>query len=781
MANNNQSFDDATNSGTPTAPAYSASEVNVQYAGSPDSNNQKVSKTGQTVNFKETALRRWNPLSKLSSYTYCLTLYMVTPECSNFFAENGKMPPNNNVSSGRYFIVARSGGMNSDRDPRALTMDSEGKLGPGVPGLDFMIDDLSFDVYMLGADGQRTPTTATTFSFKVVEPLGFTFLTKLSKASNQINKLSNLIGDGPETSKPNLYQQHYMLGIKFYGYDASGNVIESDKFEGSDDKVTGDKFAIFERIFPIIGSKVSFAINGRAATYTWEAVLTNHQTAFGSKRGLMQGVLSAEGATVGEVIGGIDGEEKKSILQQLNNFQQTAKINKNISIPTVYKVDWGNFTELKNSSVVTTQDRDLKSTGGSGAESVEESNVATSQQNQTVKTTREFKNFTAGTAIVAALDQVIVTSSYITDKLIKENKARVEAESENNNITGKLQWYAINPVVKVIKRDLEINDWAYEVTYQMLPYEIPYIKSQYVGVKSKYYGPVKRYDFTYTGQNTEIITFELDYNNSYYTVTTPNTTVDRSAANKRGGKVTPVALGPSNSAPTSGNVNNANVVSQNVRANLYSIADQAIASFKVMGDPDLIMDSVGYKVLPSSTFGKFYSGVNQTISPYGGQLFIEVVFGVAEDYKESTGLLDLDPNEIIAFYPLDQQRAQGSNGIIYKIIKVSNSFSRGKFEQVLECHFVPTPELIFSDDPDGSYERAENARFARQGTGARQSGVNQPEENTTDQTGSQSEPTVNGDPLNTNSESTPTNTGSTTNDDNYIDHTEYYLQEESGR
>lgn len=782
----NQSQDDGSNEGTNSAPGNSANPTNVQSPGEPTSNGQKTSKTGTTTNPLTTALRRWNPLSKFSSYTYCLSLYIVTPECMNYFAENGTLPPNNDINTGRWFIVAKSGGMNSDKDPRALTLDEDGALGPGKPGLDYMMEDLNFEMSMLGADGQKTATTATTFTFKIVEPIGFTFLTKLSKASNQVNKLTNLLGVTEETKRPNLYQQHYMIGIKFYGYGPNGELIESSKLGENTNSVLGDPYAIYERIFPIIGTKVSFKIDGRATTYNFEATLNSHQTAYGSKRGIMLSSVNVEGSTVGEIIGGLEKDNKNSLFYKLNNVQETSKTNKNINVPNIYKIDWGDFKELQNSPVITSQDADLKSSGGSSADSTRESNPDTSRQSNVVKTNSKFTQFSPNTAITSALDQIIVKSSYIADKLTKENKSRIEAETENNSPTGLINWYIINPITKVIKRDDITNDWAYEITYQIRPYQIPYIKSQYIPARTKYYGPIKQYDFSLTGQNTEVISFEMEYNNSFYVVQTPNTTPDNSAKNQGAGKVTPVQPGHSASAPTSGSTNNANVIVENVRANLYSIADQASATIKIIGDPDLIMDSIGYKISNLEGFSKFYSNVNQSISPYGGQLFIEIIFNVAEDYKENTGLLDLDPNQIIAFYPVQQQQMQGSKGIIYKINKVVNSFNRGKFEQTLDLYMVPPQELVFDNSNDSSAERAESSKFARQSRpnttteGARESNINKESQTKTPTTqGASTTGTASSAPLNKNSAGTPTQTGSTQQDDAYIPVRS--PEEESGR
>lgn len=684
----NQSLDDAEQNKN-SAPAdfnHPATSVGPNQTGT---SGQKQTKTSSINNPIATRLRLKNPLSNFSSYTYNLTFYIVTPECANFFAVNGKLPPNG------WYIIARSGGMDSMKDPRALTMDPGGALGPGIPGLDFYIDDLTFDIYMLGADGQKTATAATQFNFKVTEPLGYTFLTKLAKASKQINKITSLLGV-PESKHPNLYQQNYMMSVKFYGYDSEGNIIESSKVPDNTSVVMGDKFAVFERVFPLIISKCTFKLDGRSTVYNFEAYINNMQSAFGAKRGKIPTASTIEGTTVKEII-------DEGLIPQLNEFQQKAKENKNIEVPIVYEVDWSLAPEIAKSPMVTNEEIDKTSVAGSTATGVAESNVGESQKSNVYNKPKKIVQFAPGTMIVHAIDQIIVKSAYVVERLFKENNPKVEVETQPNP-SGVLEWYSVNPVCEVIKRDAITNDWAYKITYQIIPYKIPYIRSQYVAGKSKYYGPVKEYQFLLTGLNTEVINFEMDYNNSFYVVVTNTTTVDDAAKSANQGLVTPAQLGSVNSAATSGSINNKDSIAENVRANLYSVADQAQATIKILGDPDFLMDQIGSKVVIIPEQSRFYSK-NLSINPYGGQVFVEIIFDIAEDYKEDTGLLDVDPNQTIAFYPLEQQNVVGSKGLIYKIKKVKSTFSRGKFEQVLEMIMVPSVELIMGDGNPGDAGR----------------------------------------------------------------------------
>lgn len=689
--------DDSPNSGTNNAPSINGLDLDVPTTGSDGGNGQKPTVATPGSNPDGTTLRRWNPLSKFSSYTYRLTLYMLSPEANNYFADVGNLPPTQ--ADGLYVIVAQSAGINNESEPRGLTNDPEGVPGPGKEGLDFYIEDLAFKTFLLGADGQKTATTSTEFSFKIIEPLGYTFLTKLRRASQYITDNSPLLQNGDVAAKPNLYQQHYMIGIKFYGYDVNGNMLQSSMVQDST-KALNDSFALYERLFAVTANKVTFSMSGRATTYNWECTPSALQAAFGSKNGEITNNLSLQGSTVESIIGASDIKNEKSLMSQLNAVQTDKTNNANQKISTVYNVRWvknefWDANDLRLSRMIT-DEPDPATAPMSQATSTQKANVKEASKAVTIDNKSKTINIAGGMSIVSAIDQIIVKSQYISDTLSKEINSKIQAETKDNN-KSYLRWYAVKPIVKCLGRDFQKKDWSYEITYEIVPYEVPYIKSPYVSSRSKYYGPVKIYEYFFTGQNTEVINFEIQYNNLFYTKAPATTTKDASGAttakNQAISSATPtIKTTTVDSDPTAGKRNSGGAIAESVRASLYSIGDQSMASIKIVGDPDLIMDSIGSKTPESGTFSKFY-GKNNSINPYGGQIFIEIVFKMAEDYR-SDGLLDVDPNQTIAFYPIEDQKRIGNKGLIYKIREVNSTFSRGKFEQGLELYAVPMTELL---------------------------------------------------------------------------------------
>ena len=183
-----------------------ASNLNVQAQGSnqtatPSStdgsttSNAGTTTAGKSDNnsLKSTALRnksptiRRNPLGYLSSYTYQLTLYMITPDALNAFRAGGRRNINNLViknsngqTTGGAFIVLQSGGINNTSTTRAPEFDT-----------DFFIDNLQI-THLVSPNENMAPTVSTKLSFNIIEPYGFSFLSKLRIAAGAVAKASKV-------------------------------------------------------------------------------------------------------------------------------------------------------------------------------------------------------------------------------------------------------------------------------------------------------------------------------------------------------------------------------------------------------------------------------------------------------------------------------------------------------------------------------------------------------------------------------------------------------------
>lgn len=634
--------------------------------------------------------RKTNPLSNYSSSTYSITLYMITSEYYNNYSTSnppGKLP---NMSD-QIYVVAQSGGVDNSFDNRLLT--KSGQLGKGQPGLDYYIEDFNLTTLLPGA---QKASMASEIKFKIIEPNGFTFMQKLKVASAIIDKKSTAVKSS--TAHPTPIQQNFMLGIRFYGYDKYGNIVKSG---GPPNSVVqnSDSTSVSERFLPIKISSIKFKLNAESTIYSCEAFQLAEQVAYSKINGVIKTNAEINGSTVGEVLGGSANASptSKSLQQFMNKFNFDQKTNGGVTDPTTYKIEFiGGASKIAAASLIDNDESQAKTASISTVSTTDKGTVAKSFKATSYNPNTKSVSIPAGTPLLQAIDNIIIKSSFITEATSKVNTSSPETKSVKNAGTKALQWYSINPLVKVKGRDPKTNDWIYEITYQIGLYDISYIRNNYVNGVSPYPGPFKLYNYLLTGLNSEVLEYEMNYDNLYYI---PVSASAKGAVAGQSGKNYEVPKGTqnsSNSDPQSGKPNKGSEINDNIRASLYSPSDQAQAKIKIIGDPDWIMTTVGtdQKVSQSaSTSAKSYYGSDFTINPLAGQTYLQIIFNVAEDYLNN-GLMDV--SDKIQFYNSDAIEKNGLKGLIYKVWQVESSFSKGQFTQTLECIIVPASQLAAS-------------------------------------------------------------------------------------
>lgn len=628
---------------------------------------------------------RPNPLSQFSSVNYVLTLYMLTPEAMNYFSKFGMLPSNS--GSEKFITIASTGGIDNKSELRGLTFDTE--IKEGNTGLDLYIDNLVIETFLLAQDRQRTASVSTIFTFDVIEPLGFTFLTKLSKASTKLNEMSTISSSEGSDGSPNLYQQHYLIGVKFRGYDHTGAMVSVSAAKDTSNS-SGDTYGLYERLFPIIISKVNFKLTGRQTTYSFEAAMLHLQASYGIKRGLINAQTTFSGKTVGDIIGDMNSTSD-TLIGSLNKAQEDLLKQESIGKKQVYDIEWVttdivDSSPIKTSELLIDSEYNDKLSKTSDATKTKESTVKVSvAADDSINKTSKVIEVAAGTSIVSVIDQIISRSKYISDKLTMSTTDKLE--NDNLNSPGsKFSWFSINPMISIMDRDKKTQDWVYKITYQIVPYSVSYLRNSYVKEKSKYTGPVKRYSYLFTGENSEIINFEMEYNNLFYVIQVPGSKKGGSTGESKS-RVPKSTSGGSFDHSANSKQNRGGAILENVRASLYNPADQSIITMKILGDPDFLMDSLGTSI--SEHEGNELFSKNGTIKPYSGQVYAEIDFKVAEDYDMSTGLMDVTSNSV-KFYEKD---IPGVQGMVYRINSVKSYFNRGRFEQDIEMFMVDPDEL----------------------------------------------------------------------------------------
>jgi len=630
--------------------------------------------------------RLQNPLGNFSSYTYQISLYMITPDAYDAFRLSGRKninalsakDANGQATNGGAFLIAQSGGINNKTSQRA----------PGFE-LDYYIDDLKIKTAVNGKSTQSA-SNVTAISFNIYEPYGFSFITKLKRANDLLKKNSKLKN---YDKAMNASKQFFVLGIRFQGYDKNGNIANaSEVFADDTFNTSPDASGVYERFYDIILTSMKFKINGGATTYNISAAIISTSVALGTAKGVADNNVPIVAGTVKEALDG-DGDGITSLLKTINENQQTLKNQGSIEIPNVYKVRFvGDTSLLQTASLVSKADPDKNKLPMGRADNSSEVNEATSV-NAVPDITKRLITIKQGTPIPQAINNLIKQSSYMEDALKVIFVASEEPDPDTNSptvVTKKdvppIKWYNLSTEVKTLGFDTKVGSFAYEITYVIQPYETPAAASPYTK-SSKYYGPHKRYEYWFTGKNSEILSYEQTMDNTYFNVAlTPN----GDPASQGGGANVPTEPNKKQNQDSQGKLDSGMEAQNAYMTSLYDPGAYAKAKVSILGDPDYLAQETPSSI--NQVYNQFYGGDGFTINPNGGQVFVEIDFKEATDYHNSDGLLDI--NSSIYFWNYPASVANKIKGVSYMVTEIEHYFKGGKFTQTLSMNINDFPGVL---------------------------------------------------------------------------------------
>lgn len=283
----------------------------------------------------------------------------------------------------------------------------------------------------------------------------------------------------------------------------------------------------------------------------------------------------------------------------------------------------------------------------------------------------------AGTQIVQFIDQVMRSSTYITgQQKVNFTEDGKQTQNKSAGASGVTAWYKISLSAKQLAYDKKRRDHAYKMTFTISPYAINQMASPYFP-DSNFRGAHKSYNYWFTGLNTQILSYEQEYNQAYYVTLSgnPDALATAPPAGRDQFKQTHMATSEQRGQ---GQANYVNEPADNAASFLYSVSDFSEVKMSIVGDPAWMQQGeAAFGVSPQTfSFKPFNSdgGIN-----YDSQ---EVVFTVSfnrpTDYNFNTGIMNTNsatgaPQEKFAY--------------IAKSCK--NIFSKGKFTQELVGSLLP--------------------------------------------------------------------------------------------
>ena len=565
-------------------------------------------------------------------------------------------------------------------------------------------------------------SNAISFNFDIYEPYSMgLFLQSLQLAAINAG-YANYLSNTP-----------YLLKLDYVGYDDSGKL-----FEG-----------VTPKYFTIRLKRVTFNVTEGGSVYKVEAFPFNHQ-GFSNLNNRIPTDTAITGNTVKELL--VAGE--RSLCAALNESENQLVNDKKKTYPDTYEIQFPEEQDqILNFLNVPATDQAKVDPNAPASRSVGARPAASSDfgnndlgnsdmgfdaasggnyvfrkegdvyDDQTGKVKRDQMIidpklrtfiFTQEQTITSVISQILLSSKYIV-----ENIRNVKIDE-----SGLITWFRVDVQVQLLEFDKLIGDYQKKIIFRVLPYKThisiftnPTTAPPGYDSLEKYIA--KKYQYIYTGQNNDILRFDIQINNMFFVginsraekdnATVSNTDInapvedktyevesnegssgDSALAGNTGGRRTGPDSDRTGTVDSgSGDVTEAKKVAEAFnRALLKSNTDIISIDLEVLGDPYWMVDS---------GFGNYFSPVNPdflgatqdgTMNYEAGDVYVYLSFRTPSDIDERRGIYN---------FP-DQEKEAAFSGI-YRVIRCENEFRDGAFKQKLRCLRMPLQPYDFDSKP----------------------------------------------------------------------------------
>jgi hypothetical protein len=591
---------------------------------------------------------------------------------------------------------------------------------------------------IIGLTAQGKSSNVININFNLIEPYGLTLLNRLLEMA-------------VELQIPNYLANPYVLQIDFFGNDEAGDIVHPIpnitkyipvKLIDMKMKVgaTGTSYACraipynHEAFSQVIASTpANFEITAKTVQDFFqndsdEANLINQAKENAQRKENLNknsqklaNESDAESRRLGlKTAGPQSGEqaliakpyEVKSYNGAYNAYQQYLVDNKSIEHPT--KIKFEIDPEISKSAIVYEKKNSSSNTAMTNTDNSKEVSKAVAANNtgagrnsataSGMDLTKEKFNVNAGTSILDVINLVMRNSTYITDQIKDKDKV----DSDGNP----MKWFKVVPHILLKDFDFIKNQYSHEVTFKIIAYTAHNGKHPLAPISTDEQiqrSLRKEYNYIYTGHNSDIIDFAIDFDALYFNavnVFSKNLEALSDAQDAENGGTGTVksylsqlpkqrtdTVQPTQTQITTGDQRNVGFnsgqnssiqIAADVMQSLYSTprGEMLNAKLKIIGDPDFIKQDDIYH----SPGNADYPDLEATHTPSGsiltdrGDIFARISFKTPVDMDTATGGLRTD-----------QKYLNSNFSGIYKIIKVSSEFRGGRFEQNLETIRYPDP------------------------------------------------------------------------------------------
>ena len=653
-----------------------------------------------------------NPMEEFASSSILWTLACLTPAQFNdprtYRNDTGELTN----------IVFSSAGRFDDQRQKIFISSTVGAKAPEYYINNFLMKNV------IGANEATGNSNAVKFEFDIIEPYSMGLLLQSMQAAAINATYLSYLDNAP-----------FVLRMDIQGYDQQGRgtIIIKPKFF----------------VLKLVG--VKFSVNESGSTYKVDAVPYNHQGFSNSINTAYSDVkLSAGGqGHVFDILSGSEG----SLTSFLNKIEEKLLADKEIKEKDEYVIqfpilssDWkssaGNQEQIKRATVDPNDPSTLLKTAANASlikidpQLLDQNSIASAslgfdqssggrplfkragdqydektgvmiRDGMTIDPKQRAFHFAQAQSLTSIINQIILSSEYATEAL----------DPKKLTPQGFIKWFKLDVQIELLKLDDLTGDYAKRITFRVVPYLVHQsifanATSAPIGYDQLLKDVVKEYQYIYTGQNVDVLSFNVQINNLFYAGSTPKpestaaktATQDQNIAEKlpsstqtgkgAGGKAVQAAqMGrarpkrdPRLLAGYKGG-SDQKTVEQNVAENFQQVfvsgnsADLVTIDLEILGDPYWLVDSGMANHFSSSFAPTDQITEDGTMNYESGNVYIYLTFRTPIDIDTATGL-----------YDFSQVGEESPFGGIYRVVLCENTFSDGNWKQKLKCVRMPGPQ-----------------------------------------------------------------------------------------
>ena len=628
-----------------------------------------------------------NKLSKLASMNYAISIYIMNDdEFKTMLASQKKVLPTQQ-------LIMQSGGIDKG-------------LGFGIGqrnkyfDVDFFIENLEI-VSTVGTQGGARAHNSLTMQFNVIEPNGITFINRLRYAVKE---------HLARTSQTTVSEAvaNYLMVIRFYGYDAQGNLVNGAEL--GINEVGSDTNSVVEKFFPFQINNIDYKITNRNTEYRVACTLSQTNVAYNQIMATVPFDFELNAPDVQTLLNGkavlgntnaqqVQNEQDRirdlesssqapakasdlsirktytqGLCEALNQWQLELQQKEGYEIADQFEIILENVSGLKDAKI----SRPGKQDKGRATMPIATTAAEALLPGRT-RYDNESKNWsvTRGTQIVQLIDLVMRNSSYITSQ---QNVVfdEVTGKPRSQTPVSTVQWFKIRSRVSPLGYDKKRRAIAYKTTYTVSRYQIntPLVPTF---PNSRYRGTHKLYNYWFTGQNSEVLDFDINVNYQYVTTFGSGQGNQLEPPNQlsSGRLYERFYFQNKPNAEGTGGTGNTTSPAAQLSERLYSDGDVEKSVLTIIGDPDWLQQTEAFYNLTVDLKPFMPDG---SVNTDASEVLYEVRFNPVTDYNITTGLAEVNANNT-AYSQATGENNLASQSIVYAAQTVTSSFRSGRFTQ----------------------------------------------------------------------------------------------------